>query len=365
MPYHVTIILCLMLAIPAISQTPEEYFRGAGAGFRGTSEEQQKFWTPHIETSHRQILGAAELAENREVAILLGPGVCSEIPLEELARRFERVILVDLDGHSMLAAVEALPMELRPKVELRISDVTTFASTLMSDLREAVEASQNADEAFHQFDTLFASLRTGVQKLWLPQADVVISSLLLSELPRYPLAYADRLVRARFDTRLREWKGRQVAREKLARLVTVDHVAVLHALRREGGVIYYGDTISRGPAYSQFPPARRTAVEGATLMSLHALGFEGASAAPILGRLCYGEFGFEREIAAFENLLEAYESAGRDSFESLVELELLQQEWKEYGLRPASPPISWWWIEYPCAVVHSPGAFRATGWILK
>jgi hypothetical protein len=358
------LVCCLALACAA-AQTPEEYFRGAGAGFRGTPEEQQLFWQPHVAASHRRILQAAELAGQREIAVLLGPGVCSELPLAGLANRFERVILVDLDGQSMLEAVESLPPNLRAKVEIRLSDVTTFASNLMSDLEEATEASEFAEDAFDRFEAIFEKLETGVQKLWLPQADLVVSSLVLSELPRYPLAYADRLLSTQFKVRLRDWSGHPAARRKLSKLIVEDHVRILRSLRRDGGVIYYSDTIARGPAYSQFDAARRLWVEASVLAGLHELDLNGETTATILGPLCYGNRGVERETQAFERLLLAYEQSGSDTFEPLVPVEALSRRWKVEELSVIGEPESWWWLEYPCAIVHSPGAFRVTSWILK
>ena len=71
------------------------------------------------------------------------------------------------------------------------------------------------------------------------------------------------------------------------------------------------------------------------------------------------------EITALEKLLARYHSFGEDTFEWLVDTAELRREWEGGGLTPVGDPESWWWIEYPCAVVHSPGAFWVTSWILK
>ena len=339
--------LCLLGL--GLGQTPEGYFRSAGAGFRNTAEEQQIYWRPHVEASHRRIIEAAETATRQSVVTVLAAGVCAEIPLDELARRFERVILVDMDGASMLEAVEELPLDLRGKVELRVTDVTTFAARLMERMQEAVDEGDDAEAAFERFESLFDGLRIGEQPVRLPKSDLVISSLVLSELPRYPLAYGDRLVRTSFGVRLRDWSGYQKARERLQRLIVEDHVQLLSSL---GEVIYFADTISRGPAYTQFGAETRAAVEAR---------LDDAK----LARYCHAEFGIEKEIAAFERLLELYEQAGDDTFEPLVPMEEVRRQWERRDLTVEGAPRSWWWLEYPCAIVHSPGGFRVTSWILR
>jgi hypothetical protein len=85
----------------------------------------------------------------------------------------------------------------------------------------------------------------------------------------------------------------------------------------------------------------------------------------MLPRLCQSKYGTEREIAAFEALLAAYERAGSHTFETMVAMAEVEPAWKRHGLIAATGPISWWWLEYPCAIVHSPGGFRVSSWILR
>ncbi|MCP5111445.1 MAG: hypothetical protein GY953_11480, partial [bacterium] len=281
-------------------------------------------------------------------------GVCSEIPLEELARRFNRVILVVMDGASMVEAVEGLPLELRSKLELRVADVTSFAGALMERVRQAVEESEDAADVFGRFDQIFSEMRTGEYPSRLPKSDLVVSSLVLSELPRYPMAYADRLVRVRFRTRLRKWDGHDAARERLRRLLIEDHVRLLAEVCRKDGVVYFSDTVSRGPAYTQFPANIRQAAES-----------EVSGDFPSIGSLCHGDFGVDTETAAFERLLAAYERAGEETFEALLPMDQVKRLWAKHGLKIVGGPSAWWWLEYPCAIVHSPGGFRVRSWVLR
>ncbi len=358
-------LLCLT-AIVGLGQTPEGFFRTGGADFRGTAPEQRLYWQAHIEHSYRRILKAADLAQGKAVATVLGSGVAAEIPLAELARRFDRLILVDMDGPSMLESLEQLPLELRPKVELRVMDVTSFATALMERLGEAIDASSAADEAFRRYDAIFSDLALG-NPVNLPPSDLVVSSLVLSEIPRYPFAYADRLVRTRFNTPLEAWEGSDKAFRKLVSLSVEDHVRLLASLVRSGGAVYYGDTVSRGPAYGRLSPESRAAVETAVLADFRRLGLA-ASAHEItaaVGRLCAAEHPIKTEIEAYERLLAAYRQAGDSAFEPLLPVAQVQQQFEQRGFSVQGAGESWWWLSYPCAIAQGAGAFYIHSWILR
>jgi hypothetical protein len=357
----------LTVAGPALGQDPEGFFRDKGADFRGTAPETRLYWRSHVAHSHRRILEAADLAQGKAVAIVLGCGVGTEIPLAELARRFERLILVDLDGPSMIEALEQVPLELRSRVELRIMDVTSFAGPLMQRLTQAVDESSTAAEAFEHFGTIFDDLRLG-EPAALPPSDLVLSSLLLSEIPRLPLTYAGRLVRARFGVELLDaWAGSGKAFERLVSLAIEDHARLLAFVSGAGGAVYYGDTLARGPAYSRVSRETRATVEAAVLGDFRRLGLARTEAevATAVSRLCVAERSIETEVEAYERLLAAYLQAGDTSFEPLLPSAEVQRELAERGFTPQGAPESWWWLSYPCAIANSPGAFRVQSLILR
>ena len=354
-------------AISTFGQDPEGFFRDKGADFRGTAPETRLYWRSHVAHSHRRILEAAELAAGKGTATVLGCGAATEIPLAELARRFGRLILVDLDGPSMIEALEQVPLELRPRVELRIMDVTSFAGPLMERITQAVDASSTAAEAFERFRAIFGELRLG-DPVELPRSDLVLSSLLLSEIPRLPLTYAGRLVRARFGVELLDaWQGSGRAFEKLVSLAIEDHARLLASVSGTGGAVYYSDTLARGPDYQRVSREIRAGVEAAVLPDFRRLGLARSEAevAAAVGRLCVAERSIETEIEAFERLLAAYRQAGESTFEPLLPSAELQRELAERGFYPQGPVQSWWWLSYPCAIANSPGAFHVGSLILR
>lgn len=398
--------------------TPEQFFRLAGAGLRSVEQERSGYWQPHVASSHRSIREAASKCERRSIALVLGAGNCTEIPLEELARNFDEVVLLDLDDASMNAAVEDLPDELIPKVHLSVRDVTRFAAPLMQRLWRAVETSDTAEQAFERIGETLSGLEAADAPPSLPAADLVVSSLVLSELHRYPLNYATRLVRDKFGKRLAAWGGYENFRAQLQQMALRDHVGLLAGSCRRGGAVYFADTIARGPIYEKIAPARRREVLLAMLPDLARLGlfgqlrkdealrdtfaaaFEkmrprwdggeqtprektlavierlaedpqtlpepdrGAACETTVNLLCNERFDLPAETEALDRLLALY-AAGPDSFEPLVPLEALQAEWNSRGLAAQGPPESWWWLEYPCSIAYSSGAFQIRSWVLR
>lgn len=354
------------VAFVGSGQTPDAFFRIGGADFRGTAPEQRLYWQSHLSHSSRRILQAADLAKAKAVATVLGSGVAIEIPLAELARRFDRLILVDMDGASLLESLDQVPQELRAKVELRVMDVTSFVTPLMEKLKDAVESSSTSEEAFRRYGAVFDNLALG-QLVRLPPSDLVVSSLVLSEISRYPFGYAERLVRARFDAPLGAWKDSGKAFQKLVVLSIEDHARLLAALLADGGALYYSDTVARGPVNSRISAQARATVETAVLPEFRRLGLANSPAdiGPALARLCEAEQVIKIEIQAFEGLLEAYRRTGEAVFDPLLPQAEVQRQFSLQGLSPGGAPEAWWWLSYPCAIAQNAGAFQVQSWILR
>ncbi|EFL50264.1 conserved hypothetical protein [Solidesulfovibrio fructosivorans JJ]] len=52
-------------------------------------------WKPHLEAAKALVLTTADTAPGRDTAVILGSGLCLDVPVEELCARFGRVFLVD------------------------------------------------------------------------------------------------------------------------------------------------------------------------------------------------------------------------------------------------------------------------------
>lgn len=53
-------------------------------------------WAPHLAASRAAVLWAAEKCPARHRALVIGAGDCLDVPVAELAERFERVVLADI-----------------------------------------------------------------------------------------------------------------------------------------------------------------------------------------------------------------------------------------------------------------------------
>ena len=65
-------------------------------GVRSHFRRCRRAWAPHIDNCRRLILDAADACSRRRRAVILGSGLLCDVPLEELAARFEEVVLVDI-----------------------------------------------------------------------------------------------------------------------------------------------------------------------------------------------------------------------------------------------------------------------------
>ncbi len=126
---------------------------------------------------------------------ILGAGACTELPLEELARQAEEVVLADLDEYALQQARRQLPGQLQGRVRLVIADITGGVSQhleqqlmaqrwqgLLAQGQAAVlEAAANCLERSEvPQPPELAELRPG-------RCNVVISSLVVTQLWSYPL----------------------------------------------------------------------------------------------------------------------------------------------------------------------------------
>ena len=363
-------VLRLLLAAgaflpPILGQGLEEFFDASGDIVRGTAPETRLYWQSHLTTSRERILQAADLADGTRIVTVLGAGLGMEIPLAELARRFERLVLVDLDGRSMLQSLRQVPTELRARVDLKVMDVTSFAGPLIEQIEQAVEMSSTSEEAFERFGVILDGLRAGDPPS-LPKSDLVVSSLLLSEIPRYPFSYASQSAEARFGVTLQTWDRSDEFFRRLVELSIEDHVELLAELVSPGGVVYFSDTIARGLADRPQAEAIRRAVEARAAPDLFGLGIADSAAGvtSAVNALCRAKHSPATEAEAFERLLSRFREADGRFFEPLLPIGELGDQCSKRGLELRGDPESWWWLAYPCKVLREAGAFLVSSWML-
>ena len=398
------------------------FFHAAGRNIAAAQLEYEEYWKPHIEQSRRGILEAARLVRKPGTALVLGASQCREIPLEELARTFDRVVLVDLDAESMSEAVASLPEALQRRVDIRVSDVTSFAQPLMEATARIVEQARTAAAAFTALGSLYDRIETLRRFPELPQADLVVSSLVLSELVRYPSTYTAQLVKEKFGADLAEWRGYGALWRKLRAHAAEDHGEMLVRLGRPESVVYFADTVGRGPDLNRVDGKQRRSALHAIAGQFAQIGLfqklrtrpesweffhaafrrlgpgetaaeaehDDASDAPLKSLvaeieaapgvtpegadraadaasnlLCRDHFPVEMEISAFEAILDAYEAVEPSALEQLLDWDAFLTILEGRGVEPVSASKSWKWLEYACYIPRRAGGFSIRSFVLR
>ena len=172
-------------------------FAETSAGIARTQRENRQGWWEHARRHKAFILDAAVRVEQPRLAVVLGAGKAYDLPLEELARRFERVVLVDIDAEAMAASSAAAVRDpkLRARLELRAMDVTGVSARLARGIQDAL----HSDQPETALEALCRSYRLdSPPRLAGEAADLLVSGMLLSQLGLQPKLAAKRLFEQRF-----------------------------------------------------------------------------------------------------------------------------------------------------------------------
>lgn len=167
-------------------------FAESSAGISRTQRENRDGWYEHARRHKAFILDAAARVERPRLAVVLGAGKAYDLPLDELARRFERVVLIDIDAEAMAAssAGAVRDPELRARLELRPMDVTGVAARIARGIEQAL----NSDRVEAQLHALCKSYRlAGSPRFVEERADLLVSGMMLSQLGLQPKLAAKRL----------------------------------------------------------------------------------------------------------------------------------------------------------------------------
>ena len=149
-------------------------------GIKVRHRQCRRAWQPHLERTKTAILSAIQKCPQRRTAVILGSGRLLDVPLQELSRQFQQVVLVDA-VHPLGAYVLALWYR---NVRLVRADVTGTAERL---IRVANQPEVPLPEATPE---LFCDDK---------DVDYVASVNLLSQLAYLPGIYLERGKRPEID----------------------------------------------------------------------------------------------------------------------------------------------------------------------
>jgi len=221
-----------------------------------TQGARRRAWLREHSPQHLQHCAAlmlAALAQRQPGAspatLVLGAGACTEIPLEDLARHSDEVVLADLDLASMQQSWAELPSPaLRRRTRLLQCDITGGVSVSLHRLL----ARQSWDDLISQgasavFDAAASCLEQcpildppRLDTLGDGQYGLVISSLVLSQLFSYPLLdvldHVQLLAPAYLGELERHHRYRQAAQDFRVRIIQ-SHLHLLRELVDMGGLV--------------------------------------------------------------------------------------------------------------------------------
>jgi hypothetical protein len=230
--------------------------------FAASFQRFRPYWQGHRQRCRTFISEGAHKVARKTSVTVVGASQARDLPLEELAREFDTVNLVDIDEPSMQLAVEALRQGERmaahaDKVRCVATDITgNRIARLAAACFDIVSNSHDADlelcrvaECNERYDPSIPAETTHPLK-----ASYVISFGVASQL--FPLvaagvkdALAQRFPRFRFDPQTQA--AYSEAATGLRRKLIEQHVVTLAAMVEDDGLICWWDTVSKAPAWGQ------------------------------------------------------------------------------------------------------------------
>jgi hypothetical protein len=207
-------------------------------------------WDEHIRRSHEMILEGAARAGKPDSVTVLGGGATYNIPVLELAQRFNVVRLVDIDTGSV-------PPELRDKVEIHQADVSGGVATRLVDQGlDIVRTSSASEDALSRLVPLFKgegldmTFDSSLVEAW--KASYVVSSGLSSQMTIFPERAVIEAFREKFATEIEDDFFFKNGSFELRNEWVRRHGELLAHLVARDGRVYWADTVAETPYLQEF-----------------------------------------------------------------------------------------------------------------
>jgi hypothetical protein len=163
-------------------------YTSTSAGITRIRDANKASWREHAANNKQFVLRAAERAAGSR-AVVVGAGKLYDIPLRQLAERFEQLLLVDIDAAAMAESVEqvGLPPSLRERLSLFQADVTGINDVFIERARAALSLTGEI-EVYTALLELLRAYRVDEPPRLLPESaaagppDFASSSMVLSQL---------------------------------------------------------------------------------------------------------------------------------------------------------------------------------------
>ncbi len=186
------------------------------AGISAVRSRNLDGWLQHA-SANREFLLRGAMAARRGTAAVIGAGKLYDVPLAELAERFERLILIDVDGAALAESVELElgDSPLRQRLELVTSDVTGCNETFVRAVSAIFDAERTEPGCYRALLALLALLSSysGRAPLTLartlPPLSAVFSTMVLSQLAEPLTRYLGQRFAERFPGSAR-WQSHEL-----------------------------------------------------------------------------------------------------------------------------------------------------------
>jgi len=236
---------------------------------RGIAEINRKFEAAHAEhlaKSKQKILETATAALKRapegqltKKALLLGVGNGLDIPLQELAEKFDHLTVVELDRESTEKAIKQLPSGLQKKIRLVVADVTGIIGEYCEKIDGISNGSKGALTFFHKAEQM---TKNAIENPIGKAPDVgndyafVSSHLLLSQLGYMPRQYVGNIVRNKFTYSEGVDSGFSESYNHLNTHLHEAHIRYLAKSVAPQGIVHFADTYEGISQTSSTKPER-------------------------------------------------------------------------------------------------------------
>jgi hypothetical protein len=199
----------------------------------------------HVAESRRLIAAAGDTAHPGR-AVVLGAGNCAEIPLAELAARFERVTLNDVDGELVEQGIVSAGLDAaaRAKIDVQVADLTGVTQTLLDKFDAAHLAASDPEQAIDEMARLVDDQTVDAMPL-AGKYDLVVASCVLSQLHNRLAHGSEERFARRFPDQVEQFKASPrwaAALSGMARRMEVRLIDGLIELLAPGGLIYLSES---------------------------------------------------------------------------------------------------------------------------
>jgi hypothetical protein len=178
-------------------------FAGVSSGIAETQRTNKEGWWAHARRNRAFVLEAADATSGKHLCVVLGSGQAFDLPLSDLATRFERLVLIDVDQAALEATITSAIKDpaLRARVEGRVLDLTGINSEMVERLDDAARRGGSAEDLTVRLEQICRSYQLAAPPVPLPpgqRADLVISGMVLTQLPFPQRTYAQAIYEKRF-----------------------------------------------------------------------------------------------------------------------------------------------------------------------